>query len=338
MKISASKYRVSRLVLLGIPCSACVVAIVCVSIAGIGGRANAEHLNPPAELAARSKAARIASTWPGVVSAMPNRSATRNARPKGFQGVILPSRVVSISVAEPGPLMWCRPKGEWVEAGTVVGAVDNTDARMALMEGEAALRAAYARQEAAMLREMAAQERLERRSAAGLELFSAEALREEELSVQGLKRELEAAEALVDQARAQRERSLFRMQLTKIVSPVSGVVLGVEPAGKVLQQGEVALTIGETEPLLVRFEMPQDDMWSLRSGSALVVLPVGPGPAMLAKLVRIDRRMSSAAGISVGEAELWLEDQTTIGAVLEQPVTVRESAEATITGTGSDVM
>jgi RND family efflux transporter MFP subunit len=205
------------------------------------------------------------------------------ARPSGelqASGRIARRREMELSFRVPGVMTDLRvDAGDRISAGQVLASLDPTGIAAAEQRAAVELERArrdYARDQALFEKGFVSKQRLDDRASA-----------------------LKAAEAGYSAA-------AFDRRWTKLVSPVSGVVLErVRQSGEVVQAGQTVLRVAdEASPLVVRVPAPDREAGRVRLGAAARVR-VGEGaPELAGRVSRIGERADPRTGAVEIEVEL----------------------------------
>jgi RND family efflux transporter MFP subunit len=158
--------------------------------------------------------------------------------------------------------------GDWVERGTVVAVVDDTDLQRQHEEVQAQVAVSKANRLRAAARLSAAQQELARMEQMFTEgLISAQAIESERATEATLEAEVKAVEAQREQYEARLQLLAQQISETKIAAPFTGVVSRryLNP-GTFVQPGTPIIRLVEAGPLRVRFWVPEEELAGIRSG------------------------------------------------------------------------
>ncbi|PTQ13594.1 efflux transporter periplasmic adaptor subunit [Sphingomonas oleivorans] len=115
------------------------------------------------------------------------------------------------------------------------------------------------------------------------------------------------AQTILAQARAARDAASFDSRSTRLVSPVSGVVLARSAqAGEVVSPGQAIIRVAdEASPLLIRVPLPDREAARIRPGAeARVTIDALPGAPLAGRVRRIGRQADARTGTVMVEIAL----------------------------------
>ena len=163
--------------------------------------------------------------------------------------------------------------GDAVTAGQVLAELDPAALQRASASANAALVAARARERRARVDLSAAQKGLDRATnLADRAVASAARLEAAQAEAAARQADLRVASAQRTQAQAELERIALDVERSKIVSPMAGTITTrhLEPGGWA-QVGAPAFRIAASDPLRVRFDLPEQDAGLVAVGDAVGV-------------------------------------------------------------------
>lgn len=204
--------------------------------------------------------------------------------------------------------------GDTVQQGAVLAELDPVDAKQQIAQARAQAKAAAAEEQRARVERDAALREAERlEPLARDKLISELEIDKQRARAASLSAGVEAAAASGAEARARVDLLERRVIESKVRAPFAGRIAerAVDP-GAIVAAGAKLVRLVATSPLRVRFDVPEQDVPSLRVGTEVRVLTKAGGDGAIAKVTGIgsevnrERRVAMAEALIEAPPEGWL--------------------------------
>ena len=244
-------------------------------------------------------------TAPGRPDSLARPAQERKPVESGFVGVVLAPESVEVATTVGGRIESVNVVlGDHVSKGSLIASLDSRQLRQDIVVAEAAIRAATAERDRAVIRLEEAVTRLGRMDALG-DVVSAQDRSQAHSEQRLAQATLEEARARVDKENAQLVQLREALANTEIRAPFDGTVAARHAdTGSSLAAGAAIVRLLKSGDPIVRFAVPGDVVDRLRRDQAVEFRLSSGGDGRPARIERISPEVDPASQMFVVEARL----------------------------------